>query len=170
MPAGRPGLSWINLLLLLNASTVALQQQPQDGRPPSHRGSPLTVKHGAAQRSSSSATPRIDVSYNHFRDTHPSPASGFIANKNNNERAVATVALAESSAEGGAVRHPQHLVHPERSAAGPTSGLKDISARSLQDWEVEDLVLLVRWPTLPLFRLPIQTCSIYFWLYTDRAS
>lgn len=161
MPAGHHGLSWSKLFLLLHASSaIALQQQPQDGQPASHAGrsssggprssgtsllQPTTVKH-AAHRSS---TPQIDVSYAHFRDTHAAPASGYIANNkhhsknkhNNNERAVATLAPAQPSAGAKARRHSQQIV-PARSAAGPTGGLAGLSARSLQDWEVEDLVLL----------------------------
>ncbi|KAL1616322.1 bifunctional endoribonuclease/protein kinase ire1 [Diplodia seriata] len=52
-----------------------------------------------------------------------------------NERAIATLAPADSEF---AVRAP-----PARSAAGPSGGLSSRHrARSLQDWEVEDFVLL----------------------------
>lgn len=52
-----------------------------------------------------------------------------------NERAIATLAPAQSEF---AVRAP-----PARSAAGPSGGLSSRPrARSLQDWEVEDFVLL----------------------------
>lgn len=104
---------------------------------------PLPNGHGKAYRSSpqensalrphthiipaqeAPASISIDANYKKRKDTLPQISK--------NERAVATYAPAELNT---AVRD-----HPARSAAGPNRGLSN-RARSLQDWEVTDFVLL----------------------------
>lgn len=137
MPAGHTGLRWITLAL--SAFAVAQQQRPQDGSryqssPPENSIlQPRTLKHTSRQASRI----EVDVPRGRYRDTD---ANAIHTSSGNNQRAIATLAPADSSP---AVRAPL----PARSAAGSDlSGLRGTSqeavARSLRDWEVEDLVLL----------------------------
>ncbi|KAL2004728.1 hypothetical protein VTN00DRAFT_3256 [Thermoascus crustaceus] len=78
-----------------------------------------------------------DAPHAHFRDTHHPDVSSSSSNvkSSNDASALATLALAGS---GRAVRAPP--AQPSPSSAGLAS--PQLQARSLQDWEVEDFVLL----------------------------
>ncbi|KAF1982387.1 hypothetical protein K402DRAFT_363106 [Aulographum hederae CBS 113979] len=125
-------LRYILLLFSLQALLLVTAAQQQ----------PPVVKHGlrrsphenAALKSpgiykqqppQASQPPHVQVSHKRGRSTNPSE----------NERAVATLAPADPNP---AVRAP-----PAKPAAGPSGGLTSAQrARSLQDWEVENFVLL----------------------------
>ncbi|CRG91047.1 serine/threonine-protein kinase/endoribonuclease IRE1 [Talaromyces islandicus] len=78
----------------------------------------------------------IDESpHTYFRDTHPYKHPDVKKNPDNDVSALATLALAGS--DSPAVRAPP------AQPGSPTAGLvSQLQARSLQDWEVEDFVLL----------------------------
>lgn len=139
MPAGHFGL----LTLLLAGSAVALQQQQQDGQKQRY-GSPQggsllhpnglkhttrqPVSHRAPQSSQIQVPPR-------FKSTDADNQHHNIQISSNNARAIATLAPADGDSAVGAPRS-------KRPATGPSGGLSAFRARSLQDWEVEDFVLL----------------------------
>lgn len=118
-------------VLILSVLAAAQQQQPlRNDNGKGYRSSP---QENSALRPHTHLTPAqespasisIDPNYKKRKDTLPQISK--------NERAVATFAPAELNT---AVRD-----HPARSAAGPNRGLSN-RARSLQDWEVTDFVLL----------------------------
>ena len=133
MPIALPAPLRLTTLLLL-AFAAAQQQHPQDPAPNAHRSSPQEIAalrpltRSNALGEGTVADP--NTAYKRRKDTlHTS--SPF---SSGNERAVATLAPAVDPA----VRAP-----PAKSAAGPHRGLSSgSSARSLQDWEVENIVLL----------------------------
>lgn len=111
----------LRLSVLFLAALAAAQQQPPYGQ--DHRSSP---QENSALRPHTQLIPTsIDHDYKKRKDTLPHISK--------NERAVATYAPAELNT---AVR-----ARSARSAAGPNRGLST-RARSLQDWEVTDFVLL----------------------------
>ncbi|KAF2176695.1 hypothetical protein K469DRAFT_645413 [Zopfia rhizophila CBS 207.26] len=126
-PGAGPGLSTtlIAILLVLPwVSTAAQQQQPPQNR---YRRSPPEEGLVDTLTSQKHQKPDLGRHSNAPKRSHHTP---IIAQ---NERAVATLSSAPAAS---AVRAP-----PTRNAA-PSGGLTRQSARSLQDWEVEDFVLL----------------------------
>ena len=113
------------ILYFLILTVIAAAQQQQSN---AHRHSPpenpvLDPSKGQQRRNSHGA--RISTTHKHGKDTAIAPFD---------ERALATFAPAAESAS--AVR-----AHPARSPV-TTGGLSRQTARSLQDWQVEDIVLL----------------------------
>ena len=115
------------LLLAFNCNLLALaaaqQQHPQrDGRLGSHRENPLSdtvvPPHASQLRD---GIPKRRNANSHSTSSH-------------NERAIATLAPVDS--------HPAVRAPPARSTGSPGGLSTRRPARSLQDWEVEDFVLL----------------------------
>lgn len=127
-PGAGPALTILALLFLPSLLVAAQQQQP--------------LQNGARSKAPR-VEPRVDSAHVVAPQHHHKPSSesgvadadrrrSFAANLSQNERAVAT--KVSSAPAVTAVR-----AHPARNAA---SGALVSSARSLQDWEVEDFVLL----------------------------
>jgi serine/threonine-protein kinase/endoribonuclease IRE1 len=132
MPNALPAPLRITALLLF-AFAAAQQQLPQDPLHNAYRSSP---PENAALRpitlSSALTEGAVDPNPGHQRRKNTIHTSSAFSS--GNERAVATLAPAIEPA----VRAP-----PAKPAAGPTRGLSSRPrARSLQDWEVENFVLL----------------------------
>ncbi|KAK1034998.1 bifunctional endoribonuclease/protein kinase ire1 [Friedmanniomyces endolithicus] len=128
-------------LFLAPVTAAALQQQPQHAytsRAALDRLSDAAASSQERWRASASDTLDPPVSGQRFKDTHAENRSRSRSREkqrtSNNERALATYAPADSNP---AVRAPP----ASRSSA--TAGLTSRQpARSLQDWQVEDIVLL----------------------------
>ncbi|TKA73374.1 hypothetical protein B0A55_06377, partial [Friedmanniomyces simplex] len=130
-------------LFLAPVTAAALQQQPQHAytsRAAVDRLSDAAASSQERWRASASDSLDTPVSGQRFKDTHAENRSRSQSRSrekqrtSNNERALATYAPADSIP---AVRAPPAL----RSSA--TAGLTSRQpARSLQDWQVEDIVLL----------------------------
>ena len=115
--------------VLIPAFTTALQQQsyyPSASAEQVDAAEALQRRYGAAADSLNT-----QLSGNHgYRDTYPDNAR-----KTKDERALATVAPADANP---AVRAP-----PAQRSSASTAGLNSrLTARSLQDWQVEDIILL----------------------------
>ena len=129
MPNGRTNPLRLSLLLLFALATAQQQQPLNDGlRRSSPQENSALRPHTQLTHTNDEAlaSVSIDPDYKRRKDTLPQIISS------GNERAVATYAPADLNA----VR-----AHSPRSAAGPHRGLST-RARSLQDWEVTDFVLL----------------------------
>ncbi|KAK0266528.1 bifunctional endoribonuclease/protein kinase ire1 [Friedmanniomyces endolithicus] len=128
-------------LFLAPVTAAALQQQPQHAytsRAALDRLSDAAASSQERWRASAPDTLDPPVSGQRFKDTHAENRSRSRSREkqrtSNNERALATYAPADSNP---AVRAPP----ASRSSA--TAGLTSRQpARSLQDWQVEDIVLL----------------------------
>ncbi|KAK0261874.1 bifunctional endoribonuclease/protein kinase ire1 [Friedmanniomyces endolithicus] len=128
-------------LFLAPVTAAALQQQPQHAytsRAAVDRLSDAAASSQERWRASASDTLDPPVSGQRFKDTHAENRSRSRSREkqrtSNDERALATYAPADSNP---AVRAPP----ASRSSA--TAGLTSRQpARSLQDWQVEDIVLL----------------------------
>ncbi|KAK7555906.1 hypothetical protein IWX49DRAFT_86373 [Phyllosticta citricarpa] len=134
MPRRRPpasssgALSSTLLALLFFVPFVTSAQQQQQGHNAAFRNSPREDP----RWSSSAHLNALSDSTTIIRDALHKQNTPYISK---NERAIATLAPAGTEF---AVRAP-----PARSAAGPSAGISSRPrARSLQDWEVEDFVLL----------------------------
>ncbi|KAF2405599.1 kinase-like protein [Trichodelitschia bisporula] len=135
MPNAFNPLHVTTVLLFAIVGAVARQQQPPSNE---HRISPQ--ENAALQRPLTPLAPhdvqsvRVDTVYRNGKHTSP-----VVENNKNNQRAVATIAPADSLAAVRAI--PQ----PARLAAAPSDGLSTVlgaRARQLQDWEFDRLVLL----------------------------
>ncbi|KAK6439611.1 bifunctional endoribonuclease/protein kinase ire1 [Oleoguttula sp. CCFEE 5521] len=139
MPPGRPSGPAVNFrlrdviiwTLLLPAFATALQQQSQHAYP--SPSAPLDASAATAQRRYDEAADSLNTrmsEHRSFRDTFPDKAR-----TTHSERALATLSPAESDP---AVRAP-----PAPRSLAATAGLGPRHlARSLQDWQVEDIILL----------------------------
>ncbi|KAK6432709.1 bifunctional endoribonuclease/protein kinase ire1 [Oleoguttula sp. CCFEE 5521] len=138
MPPGRPSGPAVNFrlrnviiwTLLVPTFVAALQQQSQHAYP--SPSAPLDAAAATAQRRYDEAADSLNTrmsEHRSFRDTYPDKAR-----TTHSERALATLSPAESDP---AVRAPP----ASRSAATAGLGSRHL-ARSLQDWQVEDIILL----------------------------
>jgi serine/threonine-protein kinase/endoribonuclease IRE1 len=142
MPPDRPPGSPVSIrrlrdvllyVTLLVPFAAALQQQPHDAYPPSRPAdldAAATVQSAYDQAADSLNTQMSGQ--RGYRDTYPHKAR---TSSSNNQRALATLSPVESDS---AVRAPPAHRSPA-SSVGLTSRLP---ARSLQDWQVEDIILL----------------------------
>jgi serine/threonine-protein kinase/endoribonuclease IRE1 len=131
--AGRPTTLPASAALLLLPSLLLTAPQQLSYAQPHDAAAPSSVY--VASRPTSHSI--IDESpHTYFRDTHTHiPPDVKRHSPDNDVSALATLALADSDSH--AVRAPPS--HP----SSPTAGLvSQLQARSLQDWEVEDFVLL----------------------------
>nr|OQO16376.1 hypothetical protein B0A51_16437 [Rachicladosporium sp. CCFEE 5018] len=138
MPPGRASGAAVNFrlrdviiwTLLVPTFVAALQQQSQHAYP--SPSAPLDAAVATAQRRYDEAADSLNTrmsEHRSFRDTYPDKAR-----TTHSERALATLSPAESDP---AVRAPP----ASRSAATAGLGSRHL-ARSLQDWQVEDIILL----------------------------
>ncbi|KAF2480536.1 hypothetical protein BDY17DRAFT_301957 [Neohortaea acidophila] len=154
MPPSHSAVGIKNLFLLCSLlvpiAVGALQQQPHDHhalrpRVPSddlseHAAAAAAATHGWAHPAGDSLNADGMSADRAFRNTHPehtpqSPPHPRRIRSHTNERALATLSPAESNP---AVRAP-----PAPSRSSTTAGLSSRPpARSLQDWRVEDIILL----------------------------
>ncbi|KAF2740482.1 hypothetical protein EJ04DRAFT_482542 [Polyplosphaeria fusca] len=123
-PGAGPGLFLTVLLVLPLIATAAQQQQPPQN---AHRNSPREEAYAQSITSPEQQKPAQGVA-------HAPKHDAYTSLKDQNERAVATKVF--SAPAGSAVR-----ARPDGNAAR-SGGLSRPSARSLQDWSVEDFVLL----------------------------
>ncbi|KAI7474102.1 kinase-like protein, partial [Hortaea werneckii] len=139
-PRNTPAVTLKDVLLwsLFLPAVGALQQQPYDAAIPSRAGDRLSV----ADRFQAQDSLRAPLeNQRRFKDTHVdskdrsrSKSRSRTRTSSPNERALATYAPAES-----AVRAHSAFRSASSTAAGLTSRQP---ARSLQDWQVEDIILL----------------------------
>jgi len=118
-PGAGPALTILTLLLLPSLLVAAQQQQP--------------LEHHARNKSPS-AGPRVEHARNipHQHHRKNSQEGAYTPVLAENERALATKVSSAPAISAVRARH----------GAGAASGVLTSSARSLQDWEVEDFVLL----------------------------
>jgi serine/threonine-protein kinase/endoribonuclease IRE1 len=120
---------------LLVPFAAALQQQPHDAYPPSRPADLDAAAAATVQSAYDQAADSLNTQMSGqrgYRDTYPHKAR---TSSSNNQRALATLSPVESDS---AVRAPPAHRSPA-SSVGLTSRLP---ARSLQDWQVEDIILL----------------------------
>ncbi|KAK3718932.1 bifunctional endoribonuclease/protein kinase ire1 [Vermiconidia calcicola] len=134
------GVKDIFLWSLLLPVIGALQQQPYQNAYPSKASSDSLSKDAAAAaryyRAAAADSLHTSLSGQRgFRDTHVDKNKSRRTRSSSNERALATLSPAESNP---AVRAP-----PAYKSSVPTGGISTRqAARSLQDWQVEDIILL----------------------------
>ena len=135
----------LGLLLSIPFATAALQQPLSSNA--YHHHADIIARDAATRRFNEAADSlQTSLSEHHkhrkFRDTHPEQHQQQHHNKQNtrtapNQRALATLSPAES-------HDPAIRVNSAYKASAPTGGIGHArqQARSLQDWQVEDIILL----------------------------